>query len=906
VIGSTIGAYRVVAKLGAGGMGEVYRAHDRRLSRDVALKILPATFAADADRLARFDREAKALAALNHPGIAHVYDAGHQGGVAYLVMELVEGEDLSAVIARGAVPLGAALPIARQVAEAIQVAHEHGIIHRDLKPANIKLRDDGTVKVLDFGLAKIFRPETAGAWDSMTSPTLTARATHAGVILGTAAYMAPEQAKGQPADRRADVWAFGVVFYEMLTGRRAFGGDDVSETLAAVLKDTPTADALPADAPASVRRLLRRCLEKDRAKRLDSMTAVRLEIDEALAGDSEMAAIAPVAPSRTGRPSAMMLGAALVTGALAATATWFLKPAPAVSRVVTRFSYALPEGQVLTRPGRRSVAIAPDGTMVAYIANRQIYLRHMHELEAKPLRGTDVDPVDVVFSPDGRSIAYFSGTGAVGGPLSNLALNRIDVTGGTPVVLCHLDSSSYGVRWMGDRIVFSDGRRILVVPDTGGTPEPLVAIDPKSVDRLAQPQLLADGRAVIYTFAPGGAFVNSRIVAQVIPDGEPKTLVADGMDGRVLPSGHLVWLNAGTLFAQGFHARTLTLTGVPVPIVEGVSGAGLSGAGHYHISETGTLVFVPGLSGPNDLVWVDRTGTKEPTGAPSQSYTYPRVSPDGTRIVANATDGDGDVWIWDVPRRTLSKLTAGPELESYPVWTPDSRFVLFRSGSTGGQIDLYRRAADGTGAVERLTESPEAESPQMVLPDGRLLLRRARNDVASLGTIDLIDPKPGAKAVPVFATPPAGMTSAEVSPDGRWIAYDSPEGSTQTEVHVRPFPDVNARRFQISSGGGGKPMWSRSSREAELFYVVPGPPPRLMHVPVRPSRDNEFTYGSPKTMFALTGFETGLIGRAFDIHPDGRRFLMVAQAGGQDEARRSLTVVTHWLDELRARVPTAR
>jgi Tol biopolymer transport system component len=282
------------------------------------------------------------------------------------------------------------------------------------------------------------------------------------------------------------------------------------------------------------------------------------------------------------------------------------------------------------------------------------------------------------------------------------------------------------------------------------------------------------------------------------------------------------------------------------------------------------------------------------------------VSPDGTRIVANATNGDGDVWIWDVPRRTLSKLTTGPELESYPVWAPDGRFVLFRSGASGGQMDLYRRAADGTGALERLTESPEAEAPQMVLPDGRLLIRRSRNDLTSLGTIDLVDLRSGAKPVPVFATPPAGMTNAEVSPDGRWIAYDSPEGSAQTEVHVRPFPDVNARRFQISSGGGTKPMWSRSSRDMELFFVSPGSTPQLMRVPVRPSRNGEFAYGSPEPLFALTGFQSGLIGRAFDIHPDGRRFLMVARASGQDEARRSITVVTNWLDELRTRVPAGK
>jgi serine/threonine-protein kinase len=544
---------------------------------------------------------------------------------------------------------------------------------------------------------------------------------------------------------------------------------------------------------------------------------------------------------------------------------------------------------------------------VAFIANTRIYVRQMDQLEAQPVRGTDVDPLDLAFSPDGRSIAFFHGTAAMAGtgPLTDAELSRIDVTGGRPVPLTST-GSPFGIRWQGGRIVFSDGRRILAVAEAGGASETLVPATEGGRERLSQPQLVQDGRAIVYTVTDGSTFADSQIVVQSLPGGERKVLVSAGADGRVLPTGHLIWLRDSTIFGQAFDSESLQLTGSPVALVEGVRWAEFSGAGQFDVSASGTLVFVPGgESSGSELVWVDRTGRTEPVGAPRQSYTYPRVSPDGRLIAAGSDD---DLWIWDVNRRTPTKLTAGPDLETYPVWMPDSQHVVFRSGPGGGQVDVYRRAADGTGTQERLTSTLEAEAPQMVLSDGRrLLMRVAATDSAPGGRLMLVGLAPDATPMPVFPSQPAAITSAEISPDGRWIAYQSPEGSTRDEVQVRPFPDVDSGRWQISSGGGTRPMWSRSARDLELFYMVTGVPARLMRVPVQPPRGGAFTYDTPETLFELANIRAGATGRAFDISPDNRRFLMVAAASDDGEQdRRVLTVVLNWTDEVRVRAPIRR
>lgn len=912
VIGQSLGPYQILAELGRGGMGQVYRAHDTKLGRDVALKILPESFAFDQDRVTRFEREARTLASLNHPGIAHIYDAGHTDGVAYLAMELVEGEDLAAIIARGPIAVGDALPLARQIAEALENAHDAGVVHRDLKPANIKVRTDGVVKILDFGLAKALSPEAmSGGSEAMNSPTLTARATQLGVILGTAAYMSPEQAKGKLVDRRSDVWAFGVVLYEMLTGRRAFVGDDISETLASVLRETPALESLPKDAPPAIRRLLKRCLEKDRAKRLDSMAAARLEIDDAVSGDStaSLPASAPAGPAYA-RGMSFLTAAALIAGAaaLSAALAWFLKPAPPTpSAVVTRFTSVLPDGQAFSRTGRRFVAVSPDGTMLAYIANNQIYLRSMHDLEPRPIRGSEVDPIDIEFSPDGRSLAFFTGlTATPGGPITDAFLKRIDVTGGSPVQVCPA-TVPYGIRWQNNRILFSDGTRILSVLDSGGTPDVLVTQPQEAPGRLSQPSLVAGGGALIYTVSQGPSFSDGRIMIKELPNGEPRVLISGGTDGRVTPTGHLLWIRDDALYGQLFDESTLQLQGGPVALVEQVRWTTNTGAGQFGVSNTGTLVFVPGTSGDtvSNLVWVDRSGREEQVGAPPMAYTYQRLSPDGTRIVSNSTDADGDIHIWNIQTKTNTKLTSGPDLDQYAVWTRDSRFVIFRSGRAD-QMDLYRRAADGTGTLERITESKDAKTPMDVLADGRLLFRRGAIDTTPAGALELIDVQPGAQPVALFKNQPAPITTATISPDGRWLAYQSVEGSTVQEIHVRPFPNVDDGHWQITSSFATRPMWSRSTREMELFFFT-GAPPKLMRAKVLPSKPGgPFLYEAPEPLFDIARYRVGQVGRSMDISPDGRKFLLVVPAAAQIAERQSTIAVVNWFEELTARVPRQR
>jgi tRNA A-37 threonylcarbamoyl transferase component Bud32/WD40 repeat protein len=929
VIGRRLGPYEVVAKLGEGGMGEVYRARDTKLDRDVALKILPPAFAADPDRVARFEREAKTLAALNHINIAHVYDAGRlrpegasasQGELAYLVMELVEGADLSELISRYAtrghpeaesassrlrdgIPLSDALPIARQIADALETAHESGIVHRDLKPANIKIRPDGVVKVLDFGLAKALSEGTeasGGTEQRLTeSPTLTARATQMGMIIGTAAYMAPEQAKGRPVDRRADVWAFGCVLYEMLTGRRAFAGDDVTETLASVIKDTPTFDVL-LDAPRSITRLLRRCLEKDPKRRLDSMAAARLEIDEATAEEPAQAAPATSA-QRPGIKPALAAIAALALVAVTATVTWWAKPAPVTAPIVSRFTHLVPEKQIMTRLGRRSVTVSPDGTLIAYIADRQIFLRRLHELDAQPIRGSDLDAVDLAFSPDSRSIAFFT-PATTGGTPDAGSLKRISVDGGKAATLCPAGSIN-GIRWHGTKVLYSTGDKILAVAETGGTPETLLtAASPD--ERLAQPQLLADGRTLLYTVRIAGA-EGSQIAVQAPGDKTRRVLVDSGLDGRIVSTGHLLWVRDSILYAQVIDPSSLQLSGTAVAMLEDVASTNLSVVSHLGLADNGTLVFLTGTSDEaSDLVWTDRSRKIEPLGAPRRVYQYVRLSPDGKRVVANTVDGDRELLVWDISLKTSRKLASEMPSGGRPIWSHDSKWVIYPwRASASEPYALYRQAADGTGMPERLFTAPGFESPLMALPDGRILFKSTQN-LAVAGTMHLW--APGTTAMPPPILPPTlpMQVSGDVSPDGRWIAYQSTEGGKHDEIHVRPFPVTTAGHWQVTTTGGTRPMWSRSGRE--LFYVT-GAPPAIVRVEVRPSAPGgPFTYTPPTTVFDLSGFRLGGTGfgplRVFDISPDDQRFLMRRAPDAETSQGRIINVVTGWFEELRSRV----
>jgi eukaryotic-like serine/threonine-protein kinase len=887
-------------------MGEVYRARDSKLDRDVALKILPDVFAGDPDRVARFEREAKTLAALNHPNIAHIYDAGSFERGAYLAMELVEGQDLSEMIGGGAeapaLHLPDAIAIARQIATALEAAHEQGIIHRDLKPANVKVRTDGMVKVLDFGLAKALGApgsEEPGVSAMANSPTMTARMTQMGMILGTAAYMAPEQAKGKPVDKRADIFSFGVVLYEMLTGRSLFVAETIPETLAHVMTRPVDLTTLPDSTPRRVRELLGRCLEKDPRRRLRDIGEARLVLEDPALGASEPnshasgfeAPVAPPAP-RWQRLLPWALTAASLGAALVLWAPW--RSATAVSNVQARFSYTLPEGIAFTRTGRQNLAISPDGTMIAFTANDQIYIRRLGELDAQPLRGTNIDPRDIVFSPDSQSIAFGTAASAAAGEQSEV--KKIAVTGGAPVTICET-TPTFGLHWSGSRIVFSQGARILSVAETGGIPEVLVEAAQESNEEMSRPQLVNGGRDLIYSVrTPGTPYNDGQIVIQPVGGGARRVLVQGGSDGRLVSSGHLLWVRDNTLFAQPASASGQLLGG-PVPVVEGVESTTITGAGKFAVADNGTIAFLPGDGDvASDLVWIDREGREQKSGAPSRAYQYPRISPDGTRVAASASDGEQDIWIWDFARQTMSRLTSGFDQDNYPVWTPDSRQVLYRI-TQGTQGDIFRRMADGTGAAEQVTTTPRTfDTPFQVLKDLRVLALSADSAASFLY---VHTPSGDGTAAPLIPTSSRQVGSAEVSPDGRWIAYQSSEGSTVDEIHVRPFPKTDGGHWQISSGGGRMPLWSKDG--TELFFRTSNRS-RLMAVQVQTSPGRpDFVYGTPAQVLDTSTWGGASVGRPYDISADGRRFLAIIPVTANSAERPTITVITNWFDELRAR-----
>jgi Tol biopolymer transport system component len=905
--GTRLGVYEVTVQIGEGGMGQVYRARDTKLNRDVALKILPDAFASDPDRLARFTREAQTVASLNHPNIAAIYGIEESQDVRALVMELVEGEDLSQRIARGAIPIDEALPIVKQIAEALEAAHEQGIVHRDLKPANIKVRGDGTVKVLDFGLAKAMEPTGAMSPNVSQSPTITTPAmTQAGIILGTAAYMSPEQAKGRTVDKRSDVWAFGAVLYEMFTGRRAFEGDDVSDTLARILMKEPDWTALPATVPPVVVTVLRRCLQKDRKQRVRDIGDVSLALEGAF--ETTVPGTAGPAPAIQPRPlwrALPVVAAAVVASAMVGAAGWMLR-SPAPSSPVTRFALALGEGQQFTVVNGQSLALSPDGTRLVYVANSQLYLRSMSDLEARPIAGAAQvwgAPFAPVFSPDGQSIAFFS---QVDG-----ALKKIAVSGGAADTIWRVDDAPrvLGMTWDAGGIVFGLAKGIMRVSANGGQPEVLVSA--KDGELVYGPQVLPGGEWVLFTVASAATtegWDKAQIVVQSLKSSERKTLVSGGSDARYLPTGHLVYALGGVLFAVPFDLRRLAVTGGPVPIVEGVKRSqGTTGATHFSVSSTGSLVFVPGpastSSAPSDLALVDRNGAVQPLKLPPGAYEYPRLSPDGKRIAFGSDDGkDAIVWIYDVAgARSARRLTLGGR-NRVPVWSGDSERVAFQS-DRDGDLGLFWQRADGTSAAERLTtpDKDTAHVPESWSPDGKtLLFSVARGSSYAVAALSLTDKK---------VTPVGGIQSpfppaATFSPDGRWVAYSATAPGPPTgSLFVQPFPTTGAT-YPISSGF--HPMWSPDGKE--LFYVSGAGAARLAAVSVttRPT----FTFGNPVQLprpFVERGpaFE-----RNHDITRDGKRFLGVVATGQNTvsgaPAGPQIQVVLNWFEELKAKVPAAK
>jgi eukaryotic-like serine/threonine-protein kinase len=736
--GLHLGPYEIVALIGAGAMGEVYHARDTKLNRDVALKVLPDSFAGDVARLARFTREAQMLAALNHPNIAHLHGLEESSGIRALVMELVDGDDLSLHIGRGAMALDEALPIARQIAHALAAAHEQGIIHRDLKPANISLRADGMVKVLDFGLAKAIEPLSSSAAAAIANSAITSPAalTGVGMILGTAAYMSPEQAKGRAADRRTDVWAFGVVLYEMLTGERPFKGDGVSDTLASVLTRPPDWTALPATTPPLIRRLLRRCLEKDRTRRLADMADARLDIDEALS-DPSIDAPAESTTSRTRERLAWASALLLVGLTAAAMVGWASRSAsvaPGTTRTLlsvapsSQLSAANPLEQRVggVRPTRTAVALSPDGKTLVFGAiwggDQQLYARAMDGFAAVPLPGT-IGGSSPFFSPDGQWVGFWSGG----------KLKKVPLAGGPAVTLCEA-ASLFGASWGSDgMMVFAFARNggLWRVPAAGGTPEALTTLQPGEYSHRL-PHVLPGGRAVIFTISKGAQlWDDTQIVVRSLDTGQQTVLVTGGSDGRYVSTGHLIYVRLGTLMAVPFDPVRLAVIGGARGVIDDVMEAAnrnLSDmentlSAQFTVSETGALVYLTGGAVPAaelSLAWVDRQGTSQPLSAPLRSYRTPRLAPDQQRVAVSTQQDRREVWSYDVVRGALSPVTADGQ-SGFGIFSPDGKRVVFRSGAAGGEDNLYWKAADGSGVAERLTTSTRSQTPASWLPDGTTL-----------------------------------------------------------------------------------------------------------------------------------------------------------------------------------------
>jgi serine/threonine protein kinase/Tol biopolymer transport system component len=884
-IGTRLGPYEIQAALGAGGMGEVYRGRDTKLNRDVALKILPELFAADRDRLARFKREAQVLASLNHPHIGAIYGLEEWQGAPALVLELVEGPTLADRIARGAMPLEEALSIARQITEALEAAHAQGIVHRDLKPANIKLRPDGAVKVLDFGLAKALEPAPSGA-DVSESPTITSPAvTQMGVILGTARYMSPEQAKGRVADKRSDIWAFGCMLFEMLTGHRAFAGEDVAGTLAFVLTKEPAWNSLPPETPPSIRRVLRRCLEKDRTRRLADMADVRLELDDRV---TDGAAIGAASPSHSPTRSTLrrwlpwsIAAAGMATTLWLAGVTLFSRPVPDTRMV--RSSILLP-ARLGTRSGGTpgaNLALSPDGRRLAFVATdttgrRQLWLRTLDGSAARPLADTD-DAFSPFWSPDSRWLAF----------VTNGKLKKMDPSGGPAVTLC--EAAVSGGTWNRDDIILftqSTPQSLAQVRAAGGAPSTVTALDAKDVEwRHANPYFLPDGRHFVYVAI--GFAEQLAVYVGSLDSAERSRLPLDAAFVQYA-HGFLLFARGSTLMAQPFDERRNALVGAAVPVAEQLR-VDLSPRGNYFsVSATGMLVFQEDPSPGQELVWFDREGRPTGTLGTVADYADLSLSPDGRRVLVSIAEPgttNRDLWIFDVARGLRTRFTSDPAPETHNVWSPDGSRIVFdsrRKGHRDMHRDMYQKASNGTGDEEVLLEDEFDKNPTAWSPDGRFILYIRRSPNPNIWVLPLAGDR---KPFPFRETPSSEWPTA-FSPDGRWVAYFSNE-SGRAEVYVSPFPGPGEKTL-ISTAGGIDPRWRQDGKE--ILYLNDN---KLMAAAVSADRDR-FEVGDVKPLFDLPKVGPRA---AYDVSPDGQRILAVTQKTQAGLA--PLTLVMNWPELLK-------
>jgi len=864
-VGSRLGAYEILAPLGAGGMGEVYRARDSRLDRDVALKVVAEGFARDPERLARFDREARVLASLNHPNIAAIHGFEQSEGVPFLVLEYVPGDTL-----KGPLPVADAMGVARQITEALIAAHEKGVVHRDLKPANIKITPEGKVKVLDFGLAKAFGDEPSEG-DAARSPTMSVLATRAGVILGTAAYMSPEQARARPLDKRTDIWSFGCVLYELLAGRPAFSGETVSHILVAILERDPDWTALPGGVPGKVRDLLHRCLERDRDRRLRDIGDARFDLE---ARPDEPPAPAPAKRLPLGWAAAT---AAATVATVALAVILALQKPPAES--TTRFQVLPPDKATsLEYP-----TISPDGRRLAFVATVEgkalLWVRPLDSLAARPLAGTE-DAAYPFWSPDNRFLAFFA----------QGKLKKVDVSGGPPQTLCNAEIPSRGGAWNSDgTILFGAGNRAPLrrVPAAGGLPAPVTALDSATELSHRWPHLLPGGRFLYWAFAPDrekGAVVIASLDDK--PDSKDHRRLLAGDSMAAYSAGHLLFEREGALMAQPFDVSRLQFRGDPFPVLQQVGRIpGTPGWVSFSVSSEGTLAYRTGGSIKTQLAWFDRAGKElGKLGSPEEIFA-PKISPDQKRVAVFRRDAQGlpDVWLLEPARDTSTRFTFHAAADGVPVWSPDGSRIVFYSNRDGAG-NLYQKISSGAATEELLLKSGESKIPSDWSSDGRFLLYMVSAGGNTGYDLWVLPMEGERKPIPVLQTE-FNETLGQFSPDGRWIAYQSTE-STPPQVYVMGFPKSGGK-FQVSTNGGVRPRWRRDGKE--IYYL--GPDRKLMAVEVKATATT-FETGRPRELFQTRVVTAPPFSHTYDVTADGQRFLMntVLEAEGPPP----ITVVMNW------------
>jgi serine/threonine-protein kinase len=887
--GAKLGPYLIVAPLGAGGMGEVYRARDTRLERTVAIKILPTEVCSDPGRRQRFQREAKIISSLNHPHICVLHDIGSQDGLDFLVMEYIDGETLSDRLQRGAVPVEQVLKFGVQIADALAKAHASGVVHRDLKPGNIMLTSAGA-KLLDFGLAKPATPLDVGV--TLTAASKQSPLTERGVIVGTFQYMSPEQVEGTDADARSDIFSLGSVLYEMVTGRRAFEGKSRLSVASAILEREPRAiTSIKPLTPYPLDHVIRRCLAKDKDQRWQTARDLKLELQWIADNRSQGTwAAATAVPDSRPRVGELLLWAAVsvLLAALTGLAAWMLKPIP--RQLVSRTVITLPPGQRLAELEEPAVALSNDGTQLAYVAvqgdTQQIYLRSMDNPQPTPIPGT-IGGTNPFFSPDGQWLGFFA----------DQKLKKVSINGQAVVTLADA-GKPHGATWGNEGIIAFSATQIASlqqVPEAGGTPRNITHFERGEVSHRG-PDFLPGGKGLLFAATRGSYnWTNAQVAVQSLETGERRNLIKGAAFPQYASSGHLLYAQAGNLLAVPFDVQRLAVTGTAAPVIEGVLQSRTSGTAQYSVSTSGSLVYVPGgvLADQRTLVWVDRSGKEQPLEVPVRAYLFPRISPDGKRVVATIAEDATQVWLYDLTRETLTRLTFEGDQNYNAVWSPDGKMIAFQSRKEAS-TEIYWQRVDGSGGLERLATSEMPFVPMSWSPDGQTLAFIEVNPETGfdLWVMSVQDRKPR-----LFLRTPFNESVPRFSPDGHWLAYMSNE-SGRNEIYVQPYPGPGAK-LQISIDGGTEPTWNPSGRE--LFFRNGD---KMMVVDI--TMQASLSASKPRVLFEGQFLPSPATTSNYDVSRDGRRFLMVKARSAGETAPTQINVVFNWLEELKNLVPPGR